>query len=310
MKKFSFKKKAIFFLSDVIKKYLFTKLTKQALPLFIKGNDSIASSSMASGCYEEYLVEFFKNSAKDGMNEFFIDIGANIGLISCQLNNSFNEFHMYEPNPVLSKILEANASSTFDNNFMIHTIGLGPADGKFKLNVPKLNWGGAFIDDETNSYNKEILAIKDGFKKFDTKNYFMLDIQVNDVFYEMSSLFKYLSEKGLSKGCFKIDVEGYEEAIINGIIKTIPDNFEAIIVCECWDRKKFFEKLNLDGLDTRRIECGELIIKKNWVLNFKWVKAIQILMRGYYEYFYQPIDGNIEDNTSGDIVITIKPIES
>ena len=68
-----------------------------------------------------------------------IDIGANIGLISCQCGHLFGEVHMYEPNPIILKILEANSMLSLDENYTIHPYALSDNEGFTDLTIPKSN---------------------------------------------------------------------------------------------------------------------------------------------------------------------------
>lgn len=302
MKNFVFKKTAWRFISDLIKRKRFSNLTQSALPIFVKGDDNLAGT-MAVGYHEDYLVQFFKSNAAGGLNDFFIDIGANIGLISCQVGTQFKEVHMYEPNPLLVKILDVNTQIMLDDNANLYPFGLGSNEGTFELTIPKNNWGGAFINDIDNQYSQDSLVQKDGYLTYDSKNYLLMDIKVNNIVKEMNSLFCNLKARGLSRGCIKIDVEGYEEVIVAGLTKTIPDDFEVVLVCESWGSKKF--SCLQEQPTAARISCGRLAPRKEWLADSGWIKALQLILRGYYQYSYVNEAYGSED---GDIVVHINPV--
>jgi FkbM family methyltransferase len=175
--------------------------------LFLRNNDIISADPATSGLWEPHLTALIKSFVDNGYNDFFIDIGANIGLTSCQNGQDFKYVHMFEPNPLCRSILEVNAAITLDEScFKIHPYGLGEADKTVLLSVPKRNWGGAFVNDSENSYTSKVLANKDGFKDLRTENYLDVEIKIKNTSNELKMIFKELSEKGLKKGVIKIDV--------------------------------------------------------------------------------------------------------
>ena len=87
---------------------IFQRLTKGALPLFTRGGDEICVSPQIFGYYELRVKDLMDFYAAQGHSDFLIDIGANIGLSTCQSGDRFKEVHCYEPNPNCFKILEVN----------------------------------------------------------------------------------------------------------------------------------------------------------------------------------------------------------
>ena len=304
MNNFLFKTPFLNFFWDLVKRYVFKRLTKSAMPIFVKGGDDIAST-MALGYHEDYLIEFLKSKTDNGLNEFLIDIGANIGIISCQIGKHFKEVHMFEPNPLVLKVLEVNCSLMLDDNFQIHPYGLSNKSGTFSLTVPKNNWGGAYIESKMNTYSSEILAAKDGFDTYDSKNYLFLDIKVRDVESEMSKLFSSLKSRGLTRGCFKVDVEGYEEIVMEGILKAIPNDFEVVVILESWGPQSY--KFLFEEPFNERVLIGRLGARKEWITNWKWIKAIQLIIRGSYQYSYKNTN-TIEGD--GNLIVYIKKVSS
>jgi FkbM family methyltransferase len=218
------------------KGYLYKFITKKNNGLFLKAGDPISVAPQIFGVHEEPLGALIKYYVEKEYNDFLIDIGANIGLVSCQNGENFKQIHMFEPNPLCYNILEVNTQLALDpKKFVIHKYGLGDSDKKCKLTVPKKNWGGAFIRDEYNSYSDEILAFKDGYKIIDNKNYFEVEVVINDAKNKLNEVFQLLAEKSFNKGVVKIDVEGYEESIILGILKSIPKSIKVVILFESWD---------------------------------------------------------------------------
>ena len=73
--------------SSKIKELIYKWLTKDALPLFLRGQDNITFSPLVLGYHEIRIKQLIEHCAKNGYQDFLLDIGANIGLSSCQSGN-------------------------------------------------------------------------------------------------------------------------------------------------------------------------------------------------------------------------------
>ncbi len=209
--------------------------TKGGGSLFCRGGDLISAAPLTTGVHEPPLAALIDYYAQNGFNDCLIDIGANIGLTSCQSGHRFSEVHMYEPNPLCCLVLEANARMALDQGrFTIHKIGLGGSDKDVTLTVPRHNWGGAFVRDEENSYDESQLANKDGLRRIEANNYFYVDISIKNTAHELGGLFNRLAEKSLKNVVIKIDVEGYETSVLAGIAQALPDDMRLRIIFESW----------------------------------------------------------------------------
>ncbi|BEI42148.1 MULTISPECIES: FkbM family methyltransferase [unclassified Polynucleobacter] len=227
-----------------VREFLYKKITVNSSTLFLKGGDIISIRPQIDGLHEPILTKLIETFSKSGYGDFLVDIGANIGLISCQTGKFFKEVHMFEPNPILCKILEANTAITLSKKLaVIYPIGLGESDRTVKLTVPKKNWGGAFIKDSINSYELSLLSSKDGFAKLDEENYFEVDIVIKNTAEFLKELFNRMRTKGLKHGVIKIDVEGYETVVLNGIASALPEDMRAYIIFESWSNKLNIEKI-------------------------------------------------------------------
>jgi len=216
---------------------IFNLLTTNSLPLFLRGQDVISTDPQVLGHYELRIKEFINHSARNGYDDYLLDIGANIGLSSCQSGNLFKEVHCFEPNPDCFSILKVNTRIALTKtSVFLHNFGLGKEAGDLTLHVPRGNWGGGFIRDKFNLYSDSQIGSKDGFNGFDIKNYDEVPIKIESSVEKLASLFQSLSSKGLSSGFIKIDVEGYEPLIIQSIADVIPENFKAVVLFECWSR--------------------------------------------------------------------------
>ena len=214
---------------------VFRKLTRKSLPVFLRGGDLISEGPMIEGIWESCLTKFIENTAERGMSDFLIDIGANIGLTSCQNGKSFKKVYCFEPNPLCVNILKTNlAISLRNDDFTIFDFALGDDDGEFDLYVPKHNWGGAFVKDG-NEYADDVLGGKDGFEGINTDNYIVNTVKVKNSEVVFSDLFTSILEKKLYNGLIKIDVEGFERKVLLAIANTLPSSMNVTIVFENWD---------------------------------------------------------------------------
>ena len=242
--KFIFKQSVQNFIRNYLKLLFFKKITKNGLNLFFRNQDIISPYPMVSGAYEEHIKNFIIHFSNEGFSDFLIDIGANIGLISCQTGEKFRQIHMFEPNPDCFKILEVNSKIALRHtDYFLYNFGLGEEDGIFELFVPQKNWGGGYIKHESNPYNEEILANKDKSGKTDKNTYAKIQVKIKNAWKNLGNLFDTLAKDNLANGIIKIDVEGLEISIIRAIAKSVPENFNLIIVFESWN-----ENININSI--------------------------------------------------------------
>lgn len=213
----------------------YKKLTRRALPLFFRGSDIISYGPLANGVYEPDIKALIDHLSNSGYADFLIDIGANIGLTSCQSGSGFKVVHMFEPNPNCLCILKVNASIALRNrNYVIHEYGLGSLQETLQLYVPFDNWGGGFVKSKSNDYDESLLSSKDGYGTFDLKNYDVLDVAIEPASNKLAELFASLATQKLNHGVIKIDVEGFEKLVIDAIAATCPADFSVFVIFENW----------------------------------------------------------------------------
>ena len=108
--------------------------TQKSMNVFLRGTDIISVSPQVEGIHEESLTKLIDDVANNGASDFLIDIGANIGLNSCQNGSKFKKVICFEPNPLAVNILKTNlAISLIKNNFEVFQFALGESDGEFEL---------------------------------------------------------------------------------------------------------------------------------------------------------------------------------
>lgn len=258
----------------LIYSYLFKRLTTKSQNLFFRAGDIISIHPQINGTHEKELVFLLDTLSKQGFCDYLIDIGANIGLTSCQSGALFSEVHMFEPNPLCCHILKANIGIALQGvNSYIYEYGLGDENKKSVLTIPKRNWGGAFIKDDGNTYDDSTLARKDGYESINSKNYFEVEIELKKSKDELRSLFGNLESKGFNNGIIKIDVEGYEFVVIKSISECLPESMSAYIIFESWDPEINLKKI-VDLFGGR----GEVaILEKKLPQNKGWLKFIEVL---------------------------------
>tara|TARA_B100001750_G_C15514050_1_gene605676 strand:- start:347 stop:1258 length:912 start_codon:yes stop_codon:yes gene_type:complete len=302
MKKITFSHKEATSLT-LVKNFLFKLITKNSANLFILGKDSISRAPQITGVHEPPITSFIKKMADIGYNGFFMDIGANIGLSSCQNGTSFNKVIAFEPNPLAVNILRVNMAIKLDDTKVeINEYGLGIKNEELCLMIPKRNWGGAFIKSSQNTYSQEILARKDGYKVIDPKNYIEKQVEVKDASEILVEKFSSLSDINAFKGVIKIDVEGMEEHVLRGISSSLPKNLKVIIIFENYDEKFPIEDI-LKSFHPRQAKSYVLERKLPFNDNWPWLIKIIILMISRIET--KLIEMNKSSSATGDIVIMI-----
>lgn len=210
----------------------------------MRGQDHLSATTQVTGRHEPALAERICHCTRYGYNDFLIDIGANIGLVTCQSGHLFAETHLFEPNPLCVRILEVNTQITPGlRDCTIFPVGLGARDGTARLTIPNHNWGGAFIADSGNSYTDGTLAEKNGFATLDDQNYHTVDIRAQEAGHALGTLLLSLQNRNRQHGIIKIDTEGYEQIIPLSLVQVIPAETAAFVILEDWNNS-----LDINGL--------------------------------------------------------------
>lgn len=125
-----------------------------------------------------------------------LDIGANVGLWSCELVNSFKHVIAFEP---VQEFIECFKKNVCKDNFTIHPVALGNNESYINMIIDPFNSGHSHIN--TDNIGKGSIPLK----KLDNFNFNKIDL-------------------------IKIDVEGYEEEILYGAEQTIKHNIPVMVV--------------------------------------------------------------------------------
>jgi FkbM family methyltransferase len=283
-----------------VREKLFVWLTQPSPPLLLRARDAISIAPQVTGFHEKRICDLVEHYADKGLNDFFIDIGANIGLNTCQSGHLFKEIHCFEPNPDCFAVLALNTKGVLDSaKVHLHPYGLGTEDGRAQMRVPKKNWGGGFIHDRNNAYTDEQLLSKDGSSAFDTNNFNTLEIRIKSAQQELATLFRALQSQDLCRGFIKIDVEGYESVIVRALSASLPPGFEVVILFECFDRK--IDPYSLIQDQHKSVRIFKLVRHPEKKIP-KLQRAWQILRHGGYRYQLDVFEATAN---SSDVVVEI-----
>ena len=303
MNTFKIKKIGIKIVLNELKVLILKKITSRKSDFFLRVRDIISHRPIVSGIHEPELTELINFYSENGFSDFFIDIGANIGISSCQNGSKFKKIICFEPNPLCFNILKVNVDMHLNlQNVEINKFGLGKKDEKLEIMIPKSNWGGGFVLSDSNNYSIDTLA-KDGFSSFDKNNYINKKIEIKKTKKILKNNFEILIKNNLNKGIIKIDVEGMEESILEDISEILPKNIKTKIIFENWDINFNIKKIK--KLFSSRNNNFYLLKKVNpYIENFpNFLKAI-LLLFSFRSAKLESIDNNLKSKI-GDIVIEL-----
>ncbi|MFM9909930.1 MAG: FkbM family methyltransferase, partial [Chitinophagaceae bacterium] len=170
---------------------------KRGHPMAVFANDLIGIDINQYGIYEAEELDLLFNFLSPVLKEFStgiaLDIGANIGNHSLYFSKIFSKVLAYEPNPRTYRLLKFNTD--FLSNINTFDYGLGEKKGKFKMVENTTNMGNSHIASNHTSEENGIEVI------VETLDGVLANVARVDF--------------------VKIDVEGFEEGVLNGAIKTI-----------------------------------------------------------------------------------------
>jgi FkbM family methyltransferase len=149
------------------------------------------------GEFEPEMVSFFKSLLQP--SDTVLDIGANIGCTSLLFGSRASKVYSFEPSPTTYRWLVENVQRAKLNNVEPINLGLGKEAGTFELTFAPNNRSGGFVSNLTSAsegHQVERITIARG----------------DD----------FIREHQIAKVDFiKIDVEGFEQSVIEGLAATI-----------------------------------------------------------------------------------------
>lgn len=159
------------------------------------------------GVFEPHMVQLFDALVKP--SDTVLDIGANIGCTSILFGSRTRQVVSFEPSPTTFGFLKKNLDASGLNNVTALNLGLGKTAGRFELTFSADNRSGGFVSNKTQaSAGHQVEAI---------------EIAQGDTFVKGASL------DGVD--FIKIDVEGFERDVIEGLRDTI-STYEPTVTLE------------------------------------------------------------------------------
>jgi FkbM family methyltransferase len=149
------------------------------------------------GVFEPHMVALFDTLVKP--TDTVLDVGANIGCTTILFGSRAQRVLSFEPSPTTFAFLRKNVEAAGLQNVMLENVGLGKSAGRFELTSSVDNRSGGFVSNKMQaSKDHRIEAI---------------EIAQGDSF---------LQARGIERVDFvKIDVEGFERDVIEGLHETI-----------------------------------------------------------------------------------------
>ena len=173
------------------------------------------------GAYEKGMLHFIKNALEKSESKIFVDIGANIGHHSLFASKFANQVYSFEPYYKVRNELLRKINDNVITNIHVSEFALGLNDEELTYFEPgDHNTGtGSFIDgfDHNNKNKGLILSVRNG-----------------------STLFKNLGIKKID--VMKIDVEGFEPLVLEGLMPIIEETKPIIILEFIGDTRKAFSE--------------------------------------------------------------------
>lgn len=149
------------------------------------------------GEFEPDMVRLFSLLLRPG--DCVLDIGANIGCTSLLFSQSARQVYSFEPSPTTFRLLQKNLADAGTSNVVAANLGLGKSEGEFELTFAPDNRSGGFVSNLISASAGHTVE--------------KIRIVAGDA---------YLREAGIDQVDFiKIDVEGFEQNVIEGLAGTI-----------------------------------------------------------------------------------------
>jgi FkbM family methyltransferase len=182
--------------------------------------DHIARELINRGEYEWYVVEILQNLLKGKSSGIFLDIGTNLGTVTLPIARDFPGFtiHSFEIQPFLIAALQTNLKINNLTNVVIHEHGLGNKLDTITIRQPDYTQAGNVGALSLNPKVQEHSDIAVGHGDEIAINVVPLDtVEFDQPIHAI-----------------KLDVEGYEQFVIEGALETLKKNNYPPIVYELW----------------------------------------------------------------------------
>lgn len=183
-------------------------------------NDYISKQLIAHGQYEWYVIEILERLAGGHSTGTVLDIGANQGTVTLSMAQMFPQYqiHSFEIQPVMVSTIQENLLLNNIDNVIVHAHGLG--DVAKTITVPQ--------PDYSTSENAGAFSLNPVVWKHS-------DMSIGrgtDITVDLVTLDSMEFEQPIR--CIKLDVEGYEQLVLEGALKTLKKHSYPPIVYELW----------------------------------------------------------------------------
>lgn len=141
--------------------------------------------------FEPHMVQLFR--ALVDPNDVVADIGANIGLTALLFSSLAKKTYAFEPSPSTYRILSENLRRNNIANVEVVNLGLGREEGIFTITFAQNNRSGGYVSEKIRPETGHVTE----------------DIRI-------STLDQFFAGKTSAATFLKIDVEGFEQSVIQG----------------------------------------------------------------------------------------------
>jgi len=182
--------------------------------------DHIAQSLIRTAEYEWYVIEILRYLLQQHDDGIILDIGANLGTVTLAMARDYPKFevHAFEVQPLLVETLKQNLDLNNLRNVTIHEHGLGDAPDTINLRLPDYTQAGNVGALTLNPMVQEHSDISVGHGEETQIQILPLDSLTFDHPIRV----------------IKLDVEGYEQKVLEGALETLKKHNYPPIVYELW----------------------------------------------------------------------------
>jgi len=178
-------------------------------------NNSVEFTLFYMGAFEKPLLFFLRDTMlnlkqpANGSAQSFFDIGANIGQHSLFMSLHADQVHSFEPYSIVSQKLERHSELNAIGNIQLHKVGLSNQQEELDFYAPT-------------GRNQGIGSFDAGTVSKGNKNLGKLALVRGD---------DYLAQNKLQDiALLKIDVEGFEKNVVEGLTDTLEKSRPVIVV--------------------------------------------------------------------------------
>jgi FkbM family methyltransferase len=189
--------------------------TRLGYEMYVFPDDYIGKSIIKSGLYDATGLSFISDLLKSIKADNILDVGGNIGNHALAFGQLCNHVWSFEPNPTVHNLLVKNIETNNIKNITALPFGLSDKDTAAILHVDESgNLGASTLRDSSQqsgrNYSEKEVKLLQGDKWVASEPIKKIDY-------------------------IKIDVEGHEESVINGLTNTIKKH-RPIVTME-WSEK-------------------------------------------------------------------------